>query len=213
MAPIVSFIGHSGSGKTTLIEKLVPELRSRGYRVATVKHTHHAVASEQAEKDSARHLKAGSEAAVLCSPDQVTITRLLAGAGLAEIARLLGEDYDIVLTEGFKQDDAPKIEVHRRETGPLLTGLKKLFAIVSDEPLETKTRQFSFDDVSALADILEEGFIKPQAERVSLYINGAPVTLKSFIQDLIANVLTGIAASLKGVSSVRSLEVFLRKKG
>lgn len=212
MAPLVSFVGHSGSGKTTLIERLIPELRSRGYRVATVKHTHHAIAPDQPEKDSQRHLLAGSEAAVLCSPAEVILTRPLAGAGISDISHLLGEDFDIVLVEGFKQDDAPKIEVHRREMGPMLTGLKKLFAVVTDEPLDTKVRQFAFADVSALADLLEEGFLKPQAERVSLYINGSPVSLKSFIQDLIANVLVGIAASLKGVGKVKSMEVFLRKK-
>jgi len=38
MPPIVSVVGKSKSGKTTLIEKLVQELRSRGYRVATIKH-------------------------------------------------------------------------------------------------------------------------------------------------------------------------------
>ncbi|MBI2853054.1 MAG: molybdopterin-guanine dinucleotide biosynthesis protein B [Chloroflexi bacterium] len=212
MAPIVSFVGHSGSGKTTFIERLIPELRSRGYHVATVKHTHHAITPDHPEKDSWRHLQAGSEAAVFCSPDTLTLTKLAAEAGLTDIARLLGEDYDIILVEGFKQDDVPKIEVHRRETGPLLTGLTRLFAIVSDEPLDTKIRQFTFEDVSLLADLLEEGFIKPQAERVSLYINGSPVILKRFIQDLIANVLTGIAVSLKGVGWVKSLEVFLHKK-
>ena len=39
MPPIVSIIGKSKSGKTTLVEKLVRELKSRGYRVATIKHT------------------------------------------------------------------------------------------------------------------------------------------------------------------------------
>ncbi|UCH43864.1 MAG: molybdopterin-guanine dinucleotide biosynthesis protein MobB, partial [Dehalococcoidales bacterium] len=37
MPPIISVIGNSGSGKTTLIERLIGELKSRGYRVATIK--------------------------------------------------------------------------------------------------------------------------------------------------------------------------------
>ena len=41
MIPILSIVGKSDSGKTTLIEKLVPELTRRGYRVATVKHDVH----------------------------------------------------------------------------------------------------------------------------------------------------------------------------
>jgi molybdopterin-guanine dinucleotide biosynthesis protein MobB len=37
MPPIVSVVGKSKSGKATPIEKLVQELKSRDYRVATVK--------------------------------------------------------------------------------------------------------------------------------------------------------------------------------
>ena len=36
--PVVSIVGKSKSGKTTVIERLVQELKSRGYRVATIKH-------------------------------------------------------------------------------------------------------------------------------------------------------------------------------
>jgi molybdopterin-guanine dinucleotide biosynthesis adapter protein len=36
--PIISIIGRSGVGKTTFLTKLVSELKSRGYRVAVLKH-------------------------------------------------------------------------------------------------------------------------------------------------------------------------------
>ena len=39
--PIVSIVGYSGSGKTTLVEKMIPELKRRGWRVATIKHNRH----------------------------------------------------------------------------------------------------------------------------------------------------------------------------
>jgi len=67
--PLVSIIGTSGSGKTTLIEKLLPELSRRGYKVATIKH------AEEIDlvpgKDSDRHLKAGSNLTVVAAPEQV----------------------------------------------------------------------------------------------------------------------------------------------
>ena len=213
MPSTVSIVGHSGSGKTTLLEKLIPELRSRGYRVATVKHTHHHITPDQPEKDSQRHLQAGSGAAVISSPDQVTLTKSVTSkVSRDDIIRLLGEDYDLILTEGFKQDNTPKIEVHRKEIGPLLTDLEKLFAIVSDDPLDTKIRQFAPDDISGLATLLEESFIKPQKEVIVLYINGVAIPMKSFIKNIITNVLVGIAISLKGVGQIKSLEVFLRKR-
>jgi molybdopterin-guanine dinucleotide biosynthesis protein B len=213
MPAIVSIIGNSQSGKTTLIEKLIGELRSRGYRVATIKHALQGTTLDEPGKDSWRHIQAGSEATVIRSQDKVVLIKPVApDVGLDEIAHLLGEDCDIVLAEGFKQWDAPKIEVHRRESGPPLEDIKKLIAIATDEPLETQSRQFSLDDVKGIADFLEEGFIKSQGDRLSLYINNAPVPLSAFPRELISNLLLAVASSLKGVGEVESLEIFLRKR-
>ncbi len=212
MPPVVSVVGRSESGKTTLIEKLVPELKSRGYRVATIKHVPQRVEFDEPGKDSWRHIQAGSEATAVGSPDKIVLVKPVAqDAPLEEIARLLGEDCDIILTEGFKQGNAPKIEVHRRGAGSPLKGIRKLIAIVTDEPLETKARQFSFDDVDGLVDLLEKGFIKPQQERMSLYVNNAPVTLTMFPRQIINNVLLAMVSSLKGVGKIKSLQIFVKK--
>ena len=213
MPPIVSIVGNSKSGKTTLIEKLIRELRLRNYRVATIKHAPQGTTFDEPDKDSWRHLQAGSEATIISSPDKVVMIKPVAQEpALDEIARLLGEDCDIILTEGFKQGNAPKIEVHRKEAGPLLKDIRKLIAIVTDEPLETKARQFSPEDVKGLADLLEKGFIKPQAERISLYINNTPITLTVFPKQIISNVLLAAVSSLKGIGEIESLQIFLKRK-
>ena len=212
MPPVVSIVGKSKSGKTTLMEKLVGELKSRGYRVATIKHTPEGMTFDEPGKDSWRHIQAGSEATAIASPDRMVLIKPIGWAlTLDEIVRFFGEDYDIILAEGFKQGNAPKIEVHRKEVGPPFTTIKKLIAIVTDEPLETKTRQFSWQDIKGLADLLEEGFIKPQRERISLYINNVPIVLTTWPQEVITNVILALASSLKGVGEVRSLELFLRR--
>jgi len=213
MPPIVSVVGKSKSGKTTLIEKLVQELKSRGYRVATIKHIPQGVSFDEPGKDSWRHLQAGSKAATVSSPEKIVMVKTTErDSTLDEMVYFLGEDYDIIIAEGFKQGNAPKIEVHRKDTGSPLKGIKKLIAIVTDEPLETKARQFSLEDIKGLADLLEKGFIKPQAERISLYVNNTPVTLTVFPKQIITNVLLAMASSLKGVDEIESLQVFLRKK-
>ena len=213
MTPVVSVVGKSKSGKTTLIEKLVGELKSRGYRVATIKHTHHSVSFDEPGKDSWRHLQAGSEATAIGSRDKIVLVKPATPAvTLGEIVRLLGDGYDIILAEGFKQSDAPKIEVHRREVGSPLVGIRKLFAIVTDELLETRARQFSLQDIAGIADLLEKGFIQPQMERLSLYINNAPVSLRTFPKKIISNVLLAMVSSLKGVAEVSRLEIFLRRR-
>jgi len=211
MPPIVSVIGKSKSGKTTLIEKLVPEFKSRGYWVATIKHIPQGVKFDEPGKDSWRHLQAGSEVTVVSSPEKIVMVKTVErDSTLDDVARFLGEDYDIILTEGFKQGSAPKIEVHRKDTGPLLKGIKKLIAVVTDEPLETKARQFSPEDIRGLADLLEKGFIEPQRERVSLYVNNTPITLAVFPRQVMTSVLLAMASSLKGVGAIRSLDISLR---
>ena len=213
MPAIVSIVGNSKSGKTTIIEKLIRELKSRGYRVATIKHAPQGTTLDEPDKDSSRHLQAGSEATIIASKDKAVLIKPVASdITLDEIVKLFGEEFDIILTEGFKQGNAPKIEVHRKETGPPLSGIKKLIAIATDEPLETKTRQFSLDDIRGLADFVEEGFIKPQGDRLSLYVNNVPVSLSMFPKEIIVNILLAMTSSLKGIGKVSNLEVFLRKK-
>jgi len=212
MAPVVSIVGKSNSGKTTVIERLVQELKSRGYRVATIKHAPQGTSFDEPGKDSWRHIEAGSEATVVSSPDSLVLVKPVSqDSSLEEIVRLLGEDYDIILSEGFKQGNAPKIEVHRKDIGAPLEDIKKLMAIVTDEPLETKARQFSFEDGKGLADLLERGFIKPQKERVSLYVNNAPIVLTTFPKQIITNVLMAMTSCLKGVKEISSLQIFLKR--
>jgi len=212
MPPVVSIVGKTKSGKTTLIEKLVQELKSRGYRVATIKHIPQGVDFDEPGKDSWRHIQAGSAATAVSSPDKIVLVKPVAQeATIDEVASFLGEDYDIILAEGFKQGSAPKIEVHRKGTGSTLKGLRKQIAIVTDEPLETKARQFSLEDIGALADLLEKGFIKPQKERISLYVNNIPITLTLFPRQIITNVVLAMASCLKGVGEIRSLKIFVKK--
>ena len=213
MPPVVSIVGKSKSGKTTLVEGLIRELKSRGYRVGTVKHTPQGMNFDATDKDSWRHVQAGSETTAIGSPDRVVLIKPATRAPtLAEIARLIGEDCDIILAEGFKQDNAPKIEVHRREVGSPLSTVRKLIAITTDEPLETKVRQFSLEDVKGLADLLEKGFIKPQRERISLYVNDVLIPLSSFPKKIITDVLLAMASTLKGAEKVSSLDISLRKE-
>jgi molybdopterin-guanine dinucleotide biosynthesis protein B len=213
MPPIVSIVGRSKSGKTTLIEKLIAELKSRGYHVATAKHTHRDMTLPESDKDSDRHLKAGSEASMIIDPHGLMMIKpIQQELTLEQVAQIIGEDYDIILTEGFKQDDAPKIEVHRKENAPPLTDVKKIFAVVTDEPLDTKIRQFALDDVKGIADLIETGFIKPNQERFSLMVNNVPIVLNAFTKEFVVNVTLAMANSLKGVGKIGTLKIFLKKE-
>jgi len=212
MPPVISIVGRSKSGKTTFVEKLVAELKSRGYRVATCKHAPEGVDLNDRDKDNRRHLNAGSEVTALSSADKIVVIKpVQRDSSLEDVVRFFNEDYDIVLAEGFKQSSAPKVEVHRQEVGPPLSSVRKRIAIATDEPLELEARQLSLEDIPGFADLLEEGFIKPQRERVSLYVNDAPVKLTTFPRKFIASVVLGMVSGLKGVGKVSRLDLFLRK--
>jgi molybdopterin-guanine dinucleotide biosynthesis protein B len=112
---------------------------------------------------------------------------------IEELARNLGEDYDLVLTEGFSRGNAPKVEIHRKAAGPLLENAKNLFAVATDEPLDIEAKQFTLDDVKGVADLIETDFILPNRERASLYVNGEIIPLSEFPQQVIANVLDALS--------------------
>lgn len=158
MPPVVSIVGKSKAGKTTLVERLVAELKGRGYRVATVKHNYQDFELDRPGKDSWRHAQAGSDAVVISSPHKLALIKPQDhDASLEEILHLLGQDFDIVLIEGFHRGNAPKIEVHRKGLDEgLRCTLEELLAIVTDEPVEADLPQFSLEDVSEIADLIEE---------------------------------------------------------
>ena len=212
MAAVVSFIGKSNSGKTTLLEKVISELNSRKYRIATIKHTAEEATLDTPGKDTWRHLRAGSKATAIGSDNRIVLIKpVKRKSTVEEMARLLGEDYDIILTEGFKQGPYPKIEVHRKEIGSPLTDIKNLIAIATNELLDTNIRQFSIDDPTGIADFIEQEFIASQDNRLSFYVNDELMTLTAFPSQIITNLLLAAANSLKGVKKVKNLKIFYRK--
>jgi len=120
---IFGLAGWSGSGKTTLMTALIPELVSRGITVSTIKHAHHSFDIDKPGKDSWRHRQAGAEEVMIASGQRWALMHELRGAAEPSLDELLGRmtPVDLVLVEGFKRHDHPKIEVYRPTLGkPLL---------------------------------------------------------------------------------------------
>lgn len=160
--PILSILGKSGSGKTTLLEKLIPELKRRGYRVATVKHHSHAgFEIDQPGKDTWRHARAGSDHVVIVGPDKMaSIRRLGHELTLDEIAAGI-QDVDIILTEGFKRAAKPALEVVRADNGlELISHPDQLVAVATDTPLDVSIPQFNLDDAVTIAEFIQEQFLE-----------------------------------------------------
>lgn len=163
MIPVISVVGRTNSGKTTLLERLIPELVSRGYLVGAVKHHFHGDFEMDREgKDSWRLARAGAAAVALSSPVRLAVIRKVAKrVPVEDIAPLLGP-VDLILTEGFKQGAWPKIEVIRGAQGlePLCRPKDGLVALVSDIEWDLGVPRFGLDEVAPLATFIEKEFLR-----------------------------------------------------
>lgn len=159
--PIVSLVGKSGVGKTTVLERLIPEMKRRGYRVGTIKHDTHGFEVDKPGKDSWRHAQAGSDAVAISGPYKMALIRTLdAEMSVEDIAQLMG-DVDLVITEGYKRGDKPKIEVTRQERGmELLCRPEELIGIMADYPVDMPVPQFPLDDAAGIVDLLESLYLQ-----------------------------------------------------
>lgn len=211
MIPILSIVGKSDSGKTTLIEKIIPELVRRGYRVTTVKHDLHGFEIDREGKDSWRHKRAGAHGVVISSPRKVALIRDVdKDMSLEELRDSFGEDTDLILSEGFKRDVQPKIEVFRKEEHDELLCTKEdnLVAIVSNRPFDVGVPCLDINDVKGIADLIESKFLKgDRGEEISLRVEGKRIPLSRFVKRFLIRSIKGMISSLKGAENPRRIVI------
>lgn len=214
MVPLVSIVGRSKAGKTSLLEKLVPELKRRGYRIAIVKHMGQDFELDYPGKDSWRLLQAGAETVILSSARRSALIKSTDhDASLEELSRFIGADFDLVLTEGYRQEKGYKIEVYRRELGNgLLCPVEELLAVVSDEPLNVPIAQFNINNVKEIADFIESKFLVKRQNEIALFVNDKPIPLNPFVKEFLIRTLLGMTSALKGVNEIRKIDIWLRRK-
>ena len=158
----IHIIGRKNSGKTTLIVDLVKHLTSLGYRVGTVKHTHHHHELDTPGKDSFRHSQAGAAVVGIISPGMNAVFWPHAEVDIApdRYDQMLAAfpQCDLLLVEGDSQSKSLKIEVWRGEVSadPLAATDPSIHAIVTDDAARLEIPTWSRRDVAALATRLIE---------------------------------------------------------
>jgi len=160
MPQIISVVGNSKSGKTTLIEKLIPELKNRGYRIGTIKHTSHGFDMDKKGKDSWRHKAAGADTVVIASGEKIVMVKDENSAGLERLGKYF-DDMDLVITEGFKKENRPKIEIYRSHKNnlPLCENDKTVIALVTDTDIRVNIPVFGLEEIKSLADLIEKKYL------------------------------------------------------
>lgn len=154
--PVLSFVASSGTGKTTYLEKLLPYLKNKGLRIAVIKHDAHDFEMDNPQKDSYRLRKAGADIMYITSPNR---TAFIAehndiGMPLDSIISQI-KNVDLIITEGFKNSDKPKIEIYRQGVSRNLTFYNSsLMAVVSDTDLDKNVPLFKSTDFISVTNFI-----------------------------------------------------------
>jgi molybdopterin-guanine dinucleotide biosynthesis protein B len=160
--PYFSFVGRSNTGKTTVIERLIPILVGKGLKVAVIKHHPHDFEIDIPGKDTYRYKQAGATMSILASPGKVAVVEdTETELTLEEIITRYIHDVNLLIVEGFKREEIPKIEVFQRKEGadmPVCAEDKNLIAVITDESIDTLLPVFSRDDVGGVAEFILSRF-------------------------------------------------------
>lgn len=162
MIPVFSIISsNSNVGKTTVICSIIEELKFRGYKVATIKHDVHGFDIDHPGKDSWKHAEAGADTVVISSKEKIAlIEKLETEYTLDEVISKI-HNVDIIITEGYKNENKPKLEVYRKGISNIIHSKEKdLFAIITDIPLNMEVSQFNFNEIKDLVTLIEQIFLK-----------------------------------------------------
>jgi molybdopterin-guanine dinucleotide biosynthesis protein MobB len=172
----IHVLGRKNHGKTTLLVELVEHLASRGLRVGTIKHTHHAHELDTPGKDSHRHRTAGASVSAILSRSMNAVFWPPQGRKGSDDGSAIADRYvefephfadcDLVLVEGDTTCAGTKIEVWRQSVGsaPMALSDPQIRAIVTDDSVEAPVPLVSRRDIAAIAaKVLELADVEPPA--------------------------------------------------
>lgn len=153
---LIAVSGVKNSGKTTLIEKLIPKLNSEGLKVATVKHDGHDFDADIEGTDTFKHRKAGAYGTAIFSKNKFMVIKEQKNTYEDELISYFN-DCDVILLEGFKFSDYPKIEMVRKgNSSESICKKENLLAVVSDiEELKSNNHDLRVIDINDIDSIVE----------------------------------------------------------
>lgn len=162
---MIAICGVKNSGKTTVMEQLIALLSQKGIKIAAIKHDGHDFEGDAKGTDSWRHFRAGAFASVVYSNTKASIVRREEKPRLEDIAALF-PDVDLILCEGQKNAEMPKIEVVRNEISDRpYCSEDEVLAYVTDLPLCVSVPVYRFEELEAVAELIYERFLLTKEEK------------------------------------------------
>ncbi len=217
MPAVLSIVGRSKVGKTTFLEKLIPEMSRRGYRVGTIKHdAHDHFEIDHEGKDSWRHREAGAQTVAIGSPSRFALMKKIEKElDLDTIIATYFPDEDLVFTEGYKSGNKAKIEICRKDlqSEPLCSQADRLIAVVSDFSIPLEVPSFDLENIVGVADFIEERFLgREKGPNIVLRLDGKKLPMKSFVKEFVMGGILGMLSSLRGYENPAQVDISIRLK-
>ena len=152
----IAIVGPANSGKTELICRLLEWFAAHNLRAAVLKHSHHQHLGDDG-KDTWRYRQAGGRLVALATPGLLQITRSSSEEPpLDTILAELAPGSDLILVEGYKTSDLPKVGLAPPDAASKLPDYPHLVAWVSAWPLPTDLPVFHPRQVAELGRFIQD---------------------------------------------------------
>ena len=156
MSKIIGITGWKDVGKTYYASLIIKLLVKRGYQVGSIKHAHHDFDIDKPGTDSFKHREAGSNQVIISSSKRwakITENKNENEKSLDELIQEL-QNVDVIVVEGFKKDNHPKIEILSKDLKNRNKETKNVIAIVSDDFKDTITPVYKENDIENLGEFI-----------------------------------------------------------
>jgi molybdopterin-guanine dinucleotide biosynthesis adapter protein len=156
MSKIIGITGWKDVGKTYYASLIIKLLVKRGYQVGSIKHAHHDFDIDKPGTDSFKHREAGSNQVIISSSKRwakITENKNENEKSLDELIQEL-QNVDVIVVEGFKKDNHPKIEILSKDLKNRNKETKNVIAIVSDDFEDTITPVYKENDIENLVEFI-----------------------------------------------------------
>tara|TARA_B100000029_G_C17431183_1_gene907939 strand:+ start:59 stop:544 length:486 start_codon:yes stop_codon:yes gene_type:complete len=161
MRKVIGIIGWKDVGKTFLATEIIKLLVQKGYKVGTIKHAHHDFDIDKPGTDSFKHRQSGSSEVIISSSKRWAKIVENNTKKEKKLNELLKEfiDIDIVIVEGFKKENHPKIEIISQNSKIINNKIKNVVAVVSDNLIDTNIPIFKKNDIKSLTQFIIDKFL------------------------------------------------------